>query len=56
MMIQMVSICSEEALQKMWFKSVELKASSTFFEIYDISGDLAGVDDDFNVPDCCWCP
>ena len=41
---------------KIWLKSDEFKASRALSKINDISGILAGVDDDFDVPDWGWCP
>ena len=41
---------------KIWLKSDEFKASRTLSKMDDISRILAGVDDDFDVPDWGWFP
>ena len=52
----MVSTCPDRARFKIWLKSVELKGIRYPLKIDDISRVLAGVDDDFDVPDRNWCP
>ena len=47
-----VSTWTEGAMFKIWLKSVEFKG----IYINDISRVLAGVDDDFDIPEFGWCP
>ena len=41
---------------KIWLKSFEFKGTRTPSKINDISRVIAGVDDNFDVPDWGWCP
>ena len=47
MMFLMVCICHEEAVLKIWLKSVEFKASRTISKMGDITGAVAGVYGDY---------
>ena len=46
MTIWMVHICSVEAMFKTWLKLLSLKASRTVSKIDDVTGIVAGVDEE----------
>ena len=56
MMLWMFCTCPEGDMFKIWLNMMSLKASRTSSKIDDISRVLAGVDDDFDVPDLGWYP
>ena len=56
MTLWMVSKCPEGVYLKFGWNPMNLKSSRTLSKIFDISGILAGDDDDFDVPDWGWCP
>ena len=51
MTLWMVYICPEGAMFKILLKSVEFEDLKNPHKVYDICRILAGVDDDFDVPD-----
>ena len=56
MTLWMVCKCPKGVMFKIWLKSDEFEGIKNPSKINDISESLAGVDDDFNVPDFDWCP
>ena len=56
LMVWMVCTCPEGAVLKIWLKSDEFKGIKNPSKIGDICRFLAGVHDDFDVPDWGWCP
>ena len=44
------------AMFKIWLKYKEFESIKNPSKIIDICGFLAGLDDDFDVPDWGWCP